>query len=95
MERKIKKLEHSHVEVTCSVDEKTWKEAQEKAFKKVASNVEIPGFRKGKAPENLVKSKVDQVKVMNEAIDSLLPKIYEQIIICTMRYGIVGHSKCP
>ncbi len=80
MERKLNKLEHSHVEVVVTVDEKTWKDAQKKAFDKAASNVTVAGFRKGKAPLNLVKDKVDQVRVMDDAINALLPAIYRDII---------------
>ena len=80
MERKVTKLEHSHVQVDVVVDEKSWKEAQDKAFDKLAANVTIDGFRKGKAPKNLVKAKVDPMKVLDEAINSLLPKIYQEIL---------------
>lgn len=80
MEKKINKLEHSRVEVIVTVDEKTWKDAQAKAFEKAAKNVKVDGFRPGKAPANLVKSKVDQVRVMDEAINALLPTIYRDII---------------
>ena len=80
MERKVTKLEHSHVQVDVVVDEKSWKDAQEKAFNKLAENVTIDGFRKGKAPKNLVKSKVDPMKVLDEAINALLPKMYQEIL---------------
>ena len=80
MERKVTRLEHGHVEVLVTVDEKTWKEAQEKAFNKLAENVTIDGFRKGKAPKNLVRSKVDPMKVLDEAINALLPKMYQEIL---------------
>ena len=80
MERKITKLEHSHVEVLVTVDSKTWKDAQKKAFDKQAANIEIPGFRKGKAPEHLVRGKIDQMKVLDEAINSVLPVAYREII---------------
>lgn len=80
MERKVTKLEHSHVQVDVVVDEKSWKDAQEKAFNKLAANVTVDGFRKGKAPKNLVKDKIDQMKVLDEAINALLPKIYEEIL---------------
>ena len=80
MERKITKLENSHVQVDVVVDEKTWKDAQEKAFNKLAENVTIDGFRKGKAPKNLVRSHVDPMKVLDEAINALLPKIYTEIL---------------
>ena len=36
MERKVTKLENSHVEVLVTVDTDSWKKAQEKAFKKVS-----------------------------------------------------------
>ena len=80
MERKVNKLEQGHVEVLVTVDEKTWKDAQEKAFNKLAENVTIDGFRKGKAPKNLVRSRIDQMKVLDEAINALLPKMYQEII---------------
>ena len=80
MERKITKLEHSHVEVLVTVDSKTCKDAQKKAFDKQAANIEIPGFRKGKAPEHLVRGKIDQMKVLDEAINSVLPIAYREII---------------
>lgn len=80
MERKVTKLEHGHVQVDVVVDEKSWKEAQDKAFNKLAENVTIDGFRKGKAPKNLVKSHVDPMKVLDEAINALLPVIYQDII---------------
>ena len=80
MERKVTKLEHSHVEVLVTVDEASWKAAQKKAFDKVASNVQVDGFRKGKAPENLVKAKVNQAQVLDEAINALLPVIYREIL---------------
>ncbi len=80
MERKVTKLEHSHVQVDVVVDEQSWKNAQEKAFNKLAENVTVDGFRKGKAPKNLVKARIDQMKVLDEAINSLLPKIYEEIL---------------
>ena len=80
MERKITKLEHGHVQVDVVVDEKSWKDAQDKAFNKLAENVTVDGFRKGKAPKDLVKKKIDGMKVLDEAINSLLPKIYEEIL---------------
>ena len=76
MERKITKLENCRVQVDVVVDEATWKAAQEKAFKKVAAGVTVDGFRKGKAPEALVRKHVDQMKVIDEAVNGLLPDLY-------------------
>ena len=79
-ETKVNQIGDGRVEVDVTVKEATWKAAQEKAFKKLAANVTVPGFRKGKAPENMIKGKIDQVKVMDEAINSLLPNIYNDIL---------------
>ena len=80
MERKVTKLEHCRTEVTVNVDKDLWKKAQDKAFKKLAANVTVPGFRKGKAPVNMVKSRVDQMRVFNEAINDVLNPVYQEVI---------------
>lgn len=80
MERKVTKLENCHVEVLVTVEEAAWKDAQKKAFEKLAQNVTVDGFRKGKAPEHLVRGKVDPMKVMDEAINHLLPSLYREVI---------------
>ena len=80
MERKVTKLEHCHTEVLVNVDKDLWKKAQEKAFKKLADNVTIDGFRKGKAPLAMVKSRIDQGKMYNEAINDVLTPVYQDIL---------------
>ena len=79
MERKVTKLENSHVEVLVTVDTDSWKKAQEKAFKKVSANVKVDGFRPGKAPEAMLRKRVDNMKVIDEAINDLLPTLYKDV----------------
>ena len=80
MERKVTKLEHCHTEVIVNVDKDLWKKAQDKAFNKLAANITVDGFRKGKAPANLVKSRIDQGKLINEAINEVLNPVYLDIL---------------
>ena len=80
MERKVTKLEHCHTEVLVNVDKDLWKKAQDKAFNKLAANVTIAGFRKGKAPLNMVKKQIDQGKMFNEAINEVLNPVYQDIL---------------
>lgn len=63
--------------LTVTFDKNEWKDAQEKAFKKLSKDITIKGFRKGKAPEEMLRSAVPGAKVINEAIDSLLQKGYD------------------
>jgi trigger factor len=80
MEKKINKLEQSKVEIVVSVEKEKWSKAQKDAFDKLAANVEIKGFRKGKAPAEMVKAKVDQGQVFDRAINALLQDTYRQVI---------------
>ena len=80
MERKVTKLEHCHTEVLVTVDKDLWKKAQDKAFNKLAKDVTIDGFRKGKAPLNMVKSRIDQGRVYNEAINDVVDPVYRDIL---------------
>ena len=80
MERKVTKLEHSHVEVLVTVDTKTWREAQEKEINKLAKTVKVDGFRPGKAPLEQAKKHIDPMKVLDGAIDSLLPSLYDEVL---------------
>ena len=80
MERKVTKLEHCHTEVLVNVDKDLWKKAQDKAFNKLAANITVAGFRKGKAPINMVKKQIDQGRMYNEAINEVLNPVYQDIL---------------
>ena len=82
MERKVTKLEHCRAEVLVNVDKDLWKKAQEKAFNKLAKNVEYHGFRKGNVPLQIVKQHglVNQGQVFNEAINSLVDSVYQEVL---------------
>ena len=48
------------------------------AYKKVASQVNIPGFRKGKIPASMIDQRVGRGTVIDEAINTALPEFYGQ-----------------
>lgn len=55
---------------------KTWEEVVENAVK----NVELPGFRKGMAPRDMVEKSLDRVKVQDDVLRQLLPQAYTEAI---------------
>ncbi len=69
--------EHSTGELTSTVSGDVWKQAQEKAFKKIAKSVTIPGFRKGKVPENLLRKQIGTEQVLYEAVDVIAQSVLE------------------
>ena len=80
MKRVVNKLENSKVEVICDVEEAIWKEHQEKAFAKLASNLEVKGFRKGKVPTDIAKKHIDNGSIFNEAINQSLQPAFEEVL---------------
>lgn len=80
MERKIEELSPTKRKITVTVDEATWKEELKKAFHKLASKVEIKGFRAGKAPEHLLREHVRQEAVYQEAIDKTYPLVMKDTL---------------
>ena len=67
----VKKIENAKVELKCTVDGDKWKEAQKKAFKKLANNLEVKGFRKGQVPESIVKKHISLEAVQFEAAQDI------------------------
>lgn len=63
--------EKSKGELKATVNGETWTKAQDKAFKKLAQKVNLPGFRKGQAPLNMVKKHVGKQNILMEAIDEI------------------------
>lgn len=80
MQKEVTKLENSQTNITLSFSGEEWANAQKKAFNKLANNVEVQGFRKGHAPENLVRQKINQAQVLNDAIDVVLQPAYEKVL---------------
>lgn len=63
--------EKSKGELKATVNGEIWTKAQDKAFKKLAQKVNLPGFRKGQAPLNMVKKHVGKQNILMEAIDEV------------------------
>ena len=80
MNSKWELKEHSTGDLTVSVEGETWEKAQKKAFAKLAKNVQLPGFRKGKVPANVLKRAVNPQSVMYEAIDEIATDVFLEAV---------------
>ena len=76
----IKKVENAKVEITSVVDGEKWAEAYNKAFNKLAAKTSIDGFRKGKAPKNILKKVINPQSVCDEAVDEIAQSVLEEAI---------------
>lgn len=80
MSVKVTVKENSIVELSTSVGGKEFEEAKEKALKKLASKIQIKGFRKGNAPISMVKDRISTYEILNEAINLSLNGAYNAAV---------------
>jgi trigger factor len=66
-----------HVQV--SVPAEAVKDAEEKAARRYASTVRLPGFRPGKAPATVVRKKFGEA-IRQEALEALVREAYEEFV---------------
>lgn len=79
MTNKLEILEGNIAKIDLTIDAKEAQSAYNKALKRVSQNVNIAGFRKGKAPRNIVEKYVGVERIKAEAIESVFPKAFGEI----------------
>ena len=80
MKAVAEKIEKNTVRLKIEVDNKRFERAMNKVYKKLANEVNIPGFRKGKTPKFLLDRYVGKEKIKYEAIESIFSDVYEEAI---------------
>ncbi len=74
------KLPESQVLLEIEVDPDQMERSLDKAYRRLAQKVEVPGFRKGKTPRNMFERHVGRDRLVREAIDILIPEAYNKAI---------------
>lgn len=75
-----KKVETNRYELDITVDAEAFKAANEKAFKQNAKKINIPGFRKGKAPKNIIEKYYGKEVFFEDALNIIYPDAVEEAI---------------
>ena len=76
METTIETLDGDRVKLTVAVDAAEFDTAVEAAFKRLAKEVRLPGFRPGKAPRKILEARIGSGAGRQEALQSALPDYY-------------------
>lgn len=76
----LEKLDKNQIRLTIEVDAAAVDAAMEKSFQQVARRVNIPGFRRGKAPRATVERYVGKGAIMEGALDALLTPSYREAL---------------
>lgn len=80
METKIEKLPKSKIKIEIKMGEEEFSPYLAMGSKEASKNIQIPGFRAGKAPQKLVEEKIGKNKILEEAANIALNKIFPKII---------------
>ena len=74
------RLPRSLVSIEIEVEPERLETSMTKVIRKVSQQVRIPGFRPGKAPRAIVERTVGQPMLLQEAIEDLLPTVYNEAL---------------
>ncbi|HUF54580.1 MAG TPA: trigger factor [Dehalococcoidia bacterium] len=74
------RLPESQVLLEIEVDSEQMEESMDKAYRKLVQRVEVPGFRKGKTPRAMLERHIGRERLLQEAIDMIVPDVYNQAI---------------
>ena len=75
-----------------SIDKDVYAKAELEAYKKNVKNMNVPGFRKGKAPMHVIKTFYGKEVFFEDAINACIPEAFEAAIT-EAGYDIVGNPK--
>lgn len=76
-----KELEKSQIELKIEASLQEMEPYIETAVQQISKNVNVPGFRPGKAPRNMIEKQVGEFKLWEEAVRVALPKLYTQALL--------------
>jgi len=76
----VKDAEKNRKELEISIDKASFDEAVTAAFRKKAPTIAVPGFRKGKAPRNIVEKMYGKGYFYEDALKELVPTAYEEAL---------------
>lgn len=74
MKTTVKKLSDTKVELTISLGSEELSAAEQVALTKMASDVKVPGFRKGKVPVSVAAKHVNPAALQEQTLDNALSK---------------------
>ena len=78
MSVKVEKLDNNMAKLIIEVAEADFEAAIDKAFQKQKKNITIPGFRKGKAPRQMIEKMYGKEIFFEDAANEVIPDAYEK-----------------
>ena len=86
----VEKKEKSTVELTIQVEAEAFEAAVQKVYLKQRNSINVPGFRKGKAPRKMIESMYGTGIFFEDAINDLYPEAYDAAV-AEQNLDVVGY----
>lgn len=80
MNHTVEKLDGSKIKISFQIPAQAVDEAMQKAYLKNRGRINVPGFRKGKAPRKLIETMYGEGVFYDDAFESLFPDVYEAAV---------------
>ena len=80
MRSTVESLEGNKVKVVVEVEEDEFEKDLDAAFRRLAREVRLPGFRPGKAPRKVLEARIGQSYARDEAFREALPTYYSEAV---------------
>jgi trigger factor len=77
----VEALEGNKVKLSVEVEEAELEKAIDGAFRRIAHEVRVPGFRPGKAPRRILEARIGSDVARQEALREALPEWYAQAVV--------------
>ena len=80
MKTDVEELSPTRVRLSVEVSFEELKPSLDKAYKEVAQQARIPGFRPGKVPPRVIDMRIGRGAVLTEAVNDALPEFYSKAV---------------
>lgn len=80
MKSAVETLNPTRVKLTVEVPFEELKPSLDAAYRTIGSQIQVPGFRKGKVPARIIDQRVGRGAVLQEAVNEALPQFYGQAV---------------
>lgn len=76
----VEKLSSNKVKISFDIEAEKFEEAMQKSYLKNRGRVNVPGFRKGKAPRKLIENIYGEGVFYDDAFEALFPEAYDKAV---------------
>jgi trigger factor len=80
MKATVEKISSNKVKISFEIEAAKFIEGLDAAYRKNVGRINIPGFRKGKAPLKVIEAHYGPAVFYEDAFDEIFPEIYEQVV---------------